>query len=161
MSEHHDNGNGDPEIDFSDPHIQDAAESRAILDMLRKLTNQYQPLPDETTDLAWTAFRALAKAGAAEGIIRSTCTYADAADPSTEYYEVTGDYPSAMHTRPLLGTEPSESVLRQARLTTTGIRFASYLKAESNQPAAAVRGRLLKLLWETDTVAGAGGVVEE
>ncbi|MBN1942203.1 MAG: hypothetical protein JW849_02810 [Phycisphaerae bacterium] len=122
-----DNSNGDTEIDFFDSHFQEAAENRAILDLLRKLTDKYQVLPDEITGVDWTAFRALASTGAVEGIIRSTCTYADATGPSTEYYEVTGNYPSAMHTKPFLTTEPSEHVLIQARLTTTGIRFASYL----------------------------------
>jgi len=145
---------GRVEIDFLAPWFQKAPEARAILAMLRKLTDRFQDLPEETTDVDWTAFRALAKAGAVEGIIRFTCTYADADGPSTECFRVRGDYPPAMPSRPFLTSEPSESVLVKVRLTGTGMRWAEYLASENIQPAQKVRGHVLHLLYEAKAVAG-------
>ncbi len=141
-------------INFMEPWFQNAAVSRAILALLRKLSNKFQELPEETTDMDWTAFRALAKAGAAEGIIRSTCTYENADGPCTEYFLVRGDYPDAMPSEPILTTKPYESVLVQARLTTRGIQWAEYLAAEKTQPLEKVRGFVLKLLWDAKAVSG-------
>ena len=141
-------------VDFMDPWFQDAPESRAILGLLGKLNERFEDLPEETTDIDWTAFRALAKAGAAEGIIRNTCTYADADEPCTEYFLVRGDYPSAMPSRPFLATEPHESALVRARLTTTGFRWAEYLASEESQAPEKMRGAVLHLLWDAQTQAG-------
>lgn len=101
----------------------------------------------------WTTFRALAGAGAAEGIIRLTCTYADADGPSTEYFHVRGYYGPGMPSREFLTTEPHELALVKARLTTTGIQWAEYLAAEKGQPEQ-VRGFVLKLLWDTQKQPG-------
>lgn len=144
----------DAEIDLMDPWFQNSASCRAILDMLRTLTEKFQDFPEETTDLAWTAFRALAKAGAVEGIIRSMCTYAEADAPCTEYFWVRGDYLTAMPSRPVLTTEPIECVLVQARLTTTGIRWAEYLAEEKTKPVEQVQGFVLQLIWNAEAVRG-------
>lgn len=146
--------NGGTEIDFMHPWFQEAAVSRAILDMLRKLTDRFQPMPQETTDMDWTAFRALAKAGAADGIIRSTCTYADSNGPCTEYFHVRGDYPKAMSKRPFLKSEPVEIVLIRARLTATGVQWAEYLDAENTSSPDKVRGFVLQLLWQAEAAPG-------
>jgi hypothetical protein len=122
--------------------------------MLRTLTEKFRDFPEETTDLVWTAFRALTKAGAVEGIIRSTCTYADADVPCTEYFWVRGDYLTAMPSRPVLTTEPIEGILVQARLTTTGIRWAEYLVKEKTKPVEQVRGFVLQLIWNAEAVRG-------
>ncbi|MBN1341749.1 MAG: hypothetical protein JXQ73_03670 [Phycisphaerae bacterium] len=142
------------EIDLTSPWFQDAPVSRDILDLLRGLADRFRSLPPETTDADWAAFSALAKAGAAEGIIRVTCMYADADGPCTEYFLVRGDYAPDMPTRPILKTEPFESVLVQARLTATGVRWAEYLAAEKSQPAAKARGVVLQLLWDAEPVQG-------
>ncbi len=141
-------------VDFMDPWFQDTPESRAILGLLRRLTERFQDLPAETTDIDWTAFRALAKAGAAEGIIRNTCTYADADEPCTEYFHVRGDYPSVAPSKPILTTEPYECTLVRARLTTTGIRWAEYLAREDTQPPEKVRAAVLHLLWDAQAQPG-------
>jgi len=146
--------NGGAEIDFTAPWFQEAVMSRAILDLLRKLTDRFQALPDETSEIDWTAFRALAKAGAAEGIIRSTCTYADADGPCTEYFHVRGDYPDAMPSRPMLTSEPIEHVLLQARLTTIGVQWAEYLAGENTKFAREIRGSVLQLLWQAKAASG-------
>jgi len=147
------------DIDFMAPWFQRAPESQAILALLRRLTDRFQELPEETTEMDWTAFRALAKAGAAEGIIRSTCTYADTGGPCTEYFLVQGDYPSAMTSRPILAAEPFDSVLVQARLTTTGVRWAEHLAAENTQSVRKVRGFVLQLIWDAGKVKGSAQLV--
>lgn len=161
MTESGDSSNGGNEIDFFDPCFQEAVVSRAILDLLSKLTDRYQTLPDETTDMDWTAFRALAKAGAAEGIIRSTCTYAGSNGPSTEYYHVRGDYPDVMLSQPILKSEPIEHVLVQARLTTTGIQWAEYLDLENSGNPKKVRGFVLNLIWQAEVAPGQASRVPE
>ena len=135
-------------------NIETFSSSQAILDMLGSLTDRFQEFPQETTDMDWTAFRALAKSGAAEGIIRSTCTYVDADGPSTEYFLVRGNYISAMPYRPFLTTEPFEKVLLRARLTTTGIQWAKYLSDEKTQPVEKVHQFVLQLLLEAEAVTG-------
>jgi hypothetical protein len=142
------------EIDLTSPWFQDAPVSRDILGLLRGLADRFRTLPSETTDADWASFSALARAGAAEGIFRVTCTYADADGPCTEYFLVRGDCASDMPTRPILKTEPFESVLVQARLTAKGVRWAEYLVAEKTQPAAKVRGVVLQLLWDAEPVEG-------
>ena len=102
-------GSGD--VDFMDPSLQNAPASLAILDLLRRLTDKFQDMPQETTDLDWTAFKALASAGAAEGITRLICTYADGDSPSTEYYLVRGHCGPGMPSRPFLMAEPYELAL--------------------------------------------------
>lgn len=134
------------EVDLMKPEFQEMPSSRAILAMLRRLSERFQDTPGETTDVEWTAFRALAKAGAAEGIMRTTCTYADAEGPCTEYFRVRGDYPSAMPDRPVLRSEPFESALVRARLTTVGVRWAEYLREEQAKSPQRVRGFVLQLL---------------
>ena len=137
---------GDEDVNFMDPFYQNAPVSRAILDLLRKLSDKFQDMPAETTDMDWTAFKALCSAGAVEGIIRLTCTYADANSPSTEYYHVRGHGLAGMPTREFMTTEPHELVLVKARLTTTGVQWAEYLAAEKAQPEK-VRGLVLTFLW--------------
>lgn len=138
---------GSDEVDFMDPWFQNAPVSRAILDLLRRLTDRFQDMPVETTDLDWTAFKALSSAGAAEGIVRLSCTYADADGPCTEYYHVRGHgLLAGMPAREFLTTEPHELVLVKARLTTTGVGWAEFLSAEKTQPEK-VRGLVLTLLW--------------
>ena len=143
-----------PAIDFTDPSVQDTPECRAVLELLRKLSDHFQPCPEETTDLDWTAFRALAKAGAAEGVIRSTCTYVDGDGPSTEHYRVAGDYPSAMPSREILKAAPFETALVQVRLTATGVRWAEYLSAHEASHPERTRGVVLRLLWTAEPVEG-------
>jgi len=136
----------DTDVDLMKLEFQEMPSSRAILAMLRRLSERFQDMAGETTDVAWTAFRALAKAGAAEGIVRTTCTYADAEGPCTEYFRVRGDYPSAMPDRPVLRSEPFESALVRARLTTVGVRWAEYLREEQAESPQRVRGFVLQLL---------------
>jgi hypothetical protein len=59
-----------------------------------------------------------------------------------------------MPSRPFLTTEPFESVLTRARLTTTGIRWAEYLSLEKTKPAEKVHQFVLRLLLEAEAVKG-------
>jgi hypothetical protein len=141
------------EPNWLDPAWQVIPESKAILDLLRRLTPNFAPLRDELTDSEWTAFRALAQKGAAEGILRLSFTSRDG-PPTVECYRVRGDYVGAMpRGRTIRNDRPIDLRLMAARLTGTGESWASYLRAESTSPEKS-RGVVLSLVWDGATVPG-------
>jgi hypothetical protein len=80
---------------FYDPDFQDSADCRAIFAFLRNLTPHFARCDRELTHAEWTAFRALAKGGAVEGIIFGQFTDSKGIKRQ-EYWRVKGDYINAL-----------------------------------------------------------------
>ena len=139
--------------DWFDPFFQDAPESRAVLDLLRRMGPRFGSLDDEITDAQWTAFRELAAKGAVEGILRLSFTDLNGT-PKTERYCVFGNYVGAMPGGATIRHyAPIDLHLEQARLTGLGERWAGYLRGEADAPAK-VRGFVLSLMWQATQEPG-------
>jgi hypothetical protein len=119
--------------DFTLPHFQNEPSCAAILDFLRRLTPHFLPVSRELTDAEWTAFRALAKKGAAEGILRIVCTPEHATEAVTEDHHIQGDYVNAMIPGFIRRDRPIDDRLVQARLTAMGQRLAGILQREKTE----------------------------
>ena len=85
------NSRVDLDIDWYDPFWQATPETVAIFNFLRTWPPHFTPIGRELTDSEWTAFRYLAKIGAAEGLIRLAYTHVSAG-PIIEVTHVRGDY---------------------------------------------------------------------
>jgi hypothetical protein len=142
------------EVDFSNPVFQEMLESRAILDFLRTLSLAWSDLDRDLADPEWTAFRALAKKGAVEGVLRFTRVYGDPPQTVVEYFRLRGDPTLVDTSDPIPAGAAVDVHLARARLTGRGKRWADYLAAESRQDPVQTRGAVLTLLWNAPAVVG-------
>ena len=142
------------EVDFSNPVFQEMLESRAILDFLRTLSLAWSDLDRDLADPEWTAFRALAKKGAVEGVLRFTRVYGDPPQTVVECFRLRGDPTLVDTSDPIPAGAAVDVHLARARLTGRGKRWADYLAAESRQDPVQTRGAVLTLLWNAPAVVG-------
>jgi len=152
-------GDADHVPDFTLPRFQNEPSCAAILDFLRRLTPHFLPVSRELTDAEWTAFRALAKKGAAEGILRIVCTPEHATEAVTEYHHIQGDYVNAMIPGFIRRDRPIDERLVQARLTAMGQRLAGVLQREKTEDAAEVRAAVLEMLWRKPIKLGSDQMI--
>ncbi len=136
------------EPDWSDPGIQQMAESLAMFKWLQDLKLEFTQVDGELTDPQWTAFRALAKVGAAEGIVRQTIQE-PGKSPEVSLHHARGDYVQAASRDPLPEGTAFALDLIKARLTGKGHRWAqSFAQILPHEPVNA-RAFILALIWRT------------
>jgi hypothetical protein len=136
------------EPDWHDPAIQQMAESQAIFEWLANLKLEFTQVDGELTDPQWTAFRALAKVGAVEGIMRQT-VQEPGKSPEVSFHHAGGDYVAAVSSDPLPKGTAVTFELVKARLTGKGHRWAqSFMQILPHEPVKA-RAFILALIWRT------------
>lgn len=141
------------EPDWHDPAIQQMAESQAMFNWLQDLKLEFTQVDGELTDPQWTAFRALAKVGAVEGIMRQT-VQEPGKSPEVSFHHARGDYVQAA-SRDLRPEGTAFALdLVKARLTGKGHRWAqSFMQIIPHEPIKA-RAFILALIWRTAPQAG-------
>jgi hypothetical protein len=157
-----------PEPDWNDPTLQQMAESLAMFKWLQDLKLEFTEVVGELTDPQWTAFRALAKVGAVEGIMRLTIQEPGKSS-EVSLYHARGDYVAAVSSDPLRTGTAVAFELVKARLTGKGHRWAQYFMQILPHEPVKARAFILALIWRTapepggftrvpDTTGGCAGV---
>ena len=109
-------------VDWTGPVLQTAPAFRNMLTMLRWLSPHWGAIERDLTEAEWTAFRALAKAGAVEGIIYFRFTDAGG-EERVEHHHVRGEYTAkgVMGEEAMIRTDREQELrLVQVRLTSSG-----------------------------------------